>query len=117
MTHVPASLPTLPRNPSKSDEIDHIRMFVDDLPRASYLRDILANVPDDCESLIQQDLGIPLSVTGAWEQRKHAEEAIKELHEEAKQLRAECNALETRRSRCLDDIQEARTIARRVASA
>jgi hypothetical protein len=106
---------TLPRCPTKQEEIDHFCSFVAALPRASYLADILANLPEQVEHEIRCDTGLPLSVSAAMEARRHEEELLAADLQKAKQLRAELAVLERKIGMARDDIGDLRRAALSIA--
>lgn len=82
-------LQPLPRCPSKTEEIEHVKRFVESLPCASYLADILRNIPVECEALIRQDVCIPPTVAQLWEERRRLQDENKTTRAEYDQKRAE----------------------------
>jgi septal ring factor EnvC (AmiA/AmiB activator) len=113
---------TLNDNPTKQQEIDYFRAFVQALPKNSYLASMLATAPDMVENDIRNDV--------AWEPiprlrdvQRDLRETIKELEERNKKLldtikeqEAIVRDLKRQETRHRDDLADIKRIAQRIAN-
>ncbi len=107
----------LPQNPTKAQEIEHFRAFVAQLPRASYLRSILADAPECVSQMIANDFAFPLIA----ELRKAETEAaqladrLKTLQARADYLKNEAQEAERRTAKARDELADIRRAAASLA--
>ena len=100
---------------TKTQEVDHVTRFVADLPRGSYLADLLADLPTECAALIRSDLSWPLTVRQNLEARQRADAELADLREEERKLRRDLETLRGQVSRAQDALAEIRSTAKELA--
>ncbi len=101
--------------PTKSQEIAHLHEFLNALPADCYLRDILADTAVEVEKLIRDDMVMPLTVTAAYEARRHEETAIANLRAEGAALRAQISRMQSDRDKLETAIADLKLMARKIA--
>lgn len=109
-------------NPTRQQEIDYFRAFVQALPKNSYLASMLATAPDMVENDIRNDV--------AWEPiprlrdvQRDLRETNKELEERSKKLAATIKEqqaivadLKRQETRHRQDIEDIKRTAQRIAN-
>lgn len=87
--------------PTKSQELDELRAFVDARHPRGYLAEILRDAAPVIERMIGDDIAWPIG------------ETLSRLHDDRQQLRAEIDELRKQRAAVCDDIrQEQRAVDR-----
>lgn len=107
----------LSQYPSKQEELDHLASFVADLPRTSYLADIMPDVLRCTQDAIRNDIGyIPIGkmISDVVEARKELQELGKQTAEFKRKAQIEADVLESRARRAKQELQEVQAIASRL---
>lgn len=102
---------------TKDQEIDLIARFVGELPSGTYLADLLANIPAECEALIKSDLAWPLTIRQAWDERMRLTGELENLREQINSRKIELSALNGKISRGKDELDNIRSAALTLARA
>ncbi len=106
---------TLPRIPSKTDEITYYRAFVEGLPRASYLRSMLQDTPPMVEDLIRSDLVVPEPISTIAEHIRGEDERLQSLRQASRKATEQLARLNRQIERAEGQLADLRTTAEHIA--
>jgi hypothetical protein len=107
---------TLSRCPSKQEEIDHYRAFVESLPRASYLADILAGTVEPVEQQIRSDLAMPDTLPTLWQARRDEADRLEEVRGQVRAAESQLARIQLTIDRAEGALADLRTAAARIAA-
>ena len=104
----------LPANPPKQAEIGHYAVFVDALPRGSYLAALLGDTKDAITAQIRQDLAFPDTLHAMWEQKAQADRDRMAARRVATEARAELTRLENKIRWATEELAELKRLESRI---
>ncbi len=107
----------LSRFPSKEEELAHLASFVSELPRTSYLADIMPDVLAAVQDAIRNDIGyIPIGrmISDVASAKQELDQLRKQIAETRKKAQVEADILESRARRAREELQEVQAVANRL---
>ena len=105
----------LQNNPPKQQEVEYYRDFLARLPRASYLRGILADTLGRVEELIANDLAFPTPLYTLWVQKSQADEDLAKTRAAVQEARRELSRLEMRANQYRAELRDLASAADLIA--
>jgi citrate synthase len=110
---------TLVNCPTKEQEIEHYRSFLESLPRTCYLRSILGETLEQVADQISNDLAFPETLRWLTTAKLDAQQELSVFRKEAVQqrdkLKEEVRELERKVERSRNELAEIRSVASRLS--
>jgi len=101
---------------TKTEEIDLYRQFVADLPRSSYLRDILGDSAERIAEQIRSDLAFPDTLPRILANRREEEERLGETRRNLREAQQQLRQTEAQLDRARDALADIKATAEHLAA-